>query len=97
MSTILEICNSALIKLGVEPITSLDPLVDDSKAARLCAATYEMIRDDLLASHYWNFAMKRATLVVNATGPLYDYSYAYDLPADSLRIHSLSSSYPTRS
>jgi len=86
MATQLDICNSALIKLGVEPVTSIS---GTEKAARLCKASYNMIRDELLASHYWNFAMKRAALVVATDSPVYEYSYKYDLPTDCLRIHSL--------
>jgi hypothetical protein len=89
MATQIEICNSALIKLGVEPIQSL---FDSSKAARLCKASYDMVRDDLLASHYWNFAMKRAELVLtDVEYPVFKFNCMYDLPEDCLRVHSLSS------
>lgn len=79
----VAICNSALIKLGVETITSL---AENSRAALLCNEQYEKIRNKLLYSHPWNFAIKRATLVVTATEPEYEFEYQYTLPADCLRV-----------
>jgi len=86
VSTELEICNTALILLGVEPVSSL---ADNVKAARYCTAIYSRIRDQLIASHYWNFAMKRAALVDSGTSPEFGFTYAYNLPADYLRVRSL--------
>lgn len=79
----VAICNSALIKLGVEPITSL---AENSRAAILCNNQYSKIRDKLLYSHPWNFAIKRAELVVTATEPVYEFAYEYTLPTDCLRV-----------
>jgi hypothetical protein len=59
VSVEIDICNSALIKLGAEPINSLD---DDLKEARLCRIQYPKIRDSVLRSAPWNFAVKRALL-----------------------------------
>jgi hypothetical protein len=59
MSTAVEICNSALVKLGVDPIASFS---EDSKAARLLANQYPLIRDNLLQDHYWNFSIKTVVL-----------------------------------
>lgn len=58
MSSSLEICSSALIKLGNEPITSFI----GSKRARLCAAQYPIIKRKMIRLHQWNFAIRRATL-----------------------------------
>ena len=87
MASPVEICNSALIKLGVEPITSLS---QDNKQARLCNEQYEKIRDKLLESHYWNFAEKREELAVVSGGtPLFGFALKYQLPADCLRAKHL--------
>lgn len=82
-ATEVAICNSALIKLGVETITSL---AENSRAALLCTQQYAKIRDKLLYSHPWNFAVKRAILVVTATEPVYEFAYQYTLPTDCLRV-----------
>lgn len=79
----VAICNSALIKLGVETISSLS---DNTRQALLCNQQYSKIRDKLLYSHPWNFAVKRATLVVTVTEPVYEFAYQYTLPTDCLRV-----------
>ena len=77
----IQICNSALSKLGVEQISSFS---ETSKAARLCNLQYDKIRRELLRDHVWNFAIKRATLAKIVTAPLFDYSAAFQLPSDCL-------------
>lgn len=83
MASSTEICNSALIKLGVETIASLS---ESSKQARLCNEQYAKIRDKLLESHYWNFAMKRQEVAVISVAPLFGFTLAYQLPSDVLRV-----------
>ena len=83
MATDITICNSALLKIGVERINSF---TDTSKAARLCKEQFGKIRDELLESHYWNFAMKRVTLALLPDPPLFDYDFAHQLPADCVRV-----------
>lgn len=85
----LDICNSALIRLGVDPISSL---LEESKAAVLCNAQYDRIRKKLLYSHPWNFAIKRLELTPEATQPEFGFAYEYELPSDFLRL--LSVKYP---
>jgi len=83
MSSPLDICNSALIKLGGRSITSL---TQDIKEARLCNARYPFLRDEVLENGTWKFAIKRASLAQLATAPAYGYTYAYQIPADCLSI-----------
>jgi len=59
MSVALDICNSALIKLGVTPISDLD---EDTKEARLCRIQYPIIRNATLRSAPWGFATRRKLL-----------------------------------
>lgn len=81
--TEVSICNSALIKIGQERITALD---EQSKAAILCNERYPHIRDEVLEDHPWNFALVRASLSQLTDAPLFGYDYAYQKPADCLRI-----------
>lgn len=81
----LKICNSALIKLGASKI---DSLLDSNKAAVLCNEQYSKMRDRLLMSHYWNFAIKRASLVEDATSPAFEWENRFVLPTDFLRAIS---------
>jgi len=80
----VELCNSALIKIGQERILSLD---DNSKTGLLCKQRYEPIRDEMLASHPWNFALVRSDLLGElAASPEWGFSRAFQLPADCLRV-----------
>lgn len=80
----VSICSSALIKLGNEPITSLN---DDNKPARLCSARYAPLRNAVLEAHDWGFATKTVELapLVGVTID-FDWAYAYEPPADLLKM-----------
>lgn len=78
----VNICNSALIKIGVEKIQSFS---ETSKAAVLCAEQYDKIRKQLLRQHIWDFALKRAELSKISTNPIFGYSAQFQLPNDCLR------------
>tara|TARA_R110000744_G_scaffold50958_5_gene109938 strand:- start:2338 stop:2892 length:555 start_codon:yes stop_codon:yes gene_type:complete len=82
-TTFVEIANRALTFLGEVPITALS---DDTKPARACNRLYEQTRDQLLRDHPWNFAIKRVSIAANTTAPVYEYTNAFDWPADCLRI-----------
>jgi hypothetical protein len=78
MASEVGIVNSAGIKIGVKNlITSLS---DGTPLANLGANRYEEIRDELLRSHPWNFAVKRAKLARLSETPTYEYTYAYSMP-----------------
>ena len=77
-----DICNQALAHLGERRISSLD---DDTVSARACHLAYDGCRDELLRSHRWNFAQKRAVLVQLEDPPLFGWEFQYSLPADCLR------------
>ncbi len=79
--TIVEICNSALARLGSEPIEALD---DNTKRAKLCSAHYERLKKDILNKHPWRFARKRKVLTGSAS-PAFGFDYSYSLPSDFIR------------
>jgi len=56
------ICNKALLELGEEPITLL---TDTNKRAEKCNLIYASVRDSLLSSHPWKFALKRVQRELN--------------------------------
>lgn len=82
----LSICNSALLKIGATAISSLS---DNNKKAILCNEHYDKIRKQLLRSHPWNFAKKRASLTEDGTEPLFEWSKQFLLPSDYLRAIKL--------
>ena len=86
--------NQALAMLGADSISNID--TDTTDNAVKCRAVYESVRDELLRSHEWNFAITRAELAVLATEPEYEYEYEYTLPTAPycLRVLELENGYP---
>jgi hypothetical protein len=83
MASVVDIANSALNLLGASTISAL---TDDSKNARLCNQRYEPVRNRVFRSHAWNCLTKRVQLAQDTTAPVVEYSYAYTLPSDCLRV-----------
>jgi len=83
MASVVDMCNSALNLLGASTISAL---TDDSKNARLCNQRYENVRNRVFRSHAWNCLHKRVQLAKNTTAPVVEYSNAYALPSDCLRV-----------
>lgn len=83
MASEVSICNNALVKLGSQTIISL---TEDSKKGRLCNQLYPEMRDVILRSHIWKFAIKRKELAQAVGSPVYGWSYSYPLPSDYLRV-----------
>ena len=83
MASVVDICNSALNLLGASTISAL---TDDSKNARLCNQRYEPVRNRVFRGHAWNCLHKRVQLAQNSTARVVEYSNAYALPADCLRV-----------
>jgi len=83
MASVVDICNSALNLLGASTISAL---TDDSKNARLCNQRYSPVRNRVFRGHAWNCLHKRVQLAANSTAPVVEYTYAYALPSDCLRV-----------
>jgi hypothetical protein len=81
-----SICNLALAKLGISPIMAL---TDQSKQAQFCSRFYAQTRDEVLQSHRWNFAMRRAALNLLSAAPQSEWNSAFQLPVDCLRVVQL--------
>jgi hypothetical protein len=69
--------------LGAQTISAID---EDDDRAILAANLYESTRDAVLRSHPWNCAVKRVVLAPDTTAPAFDYTAAFTLPADCLRV-----------
>lgn len=83
MTSVTDICNLALTRIGHSQITSLD---ENSKGADLCSLHYPICRDAVLRAHPWNFAIRRATLAQSATAPNHEFTYYHVLPSDCLKV-----------
>ena len=82
-SSSVEICNSALVKVGADRITAL---TDDTKAAILCNERYDKLRKVELRSHPWNFAIDRVSLAEDPVAPAYEFDKKFLIPSNVLRI-----------
>jgi hypothetical protein len=82
----IEICNAALSMLGASPITSLS---DTDKRSVTCNLWYSRTRDNLLRSHPWGFALKRAALELDLFAPSFGYTSKFVLPVDYLRVYKM--------
>jgi hypothetical protein len=80
--TKIGIANSALIKIGAERISSIS---ETNKRAQFCNEQIEKLKREVLRAHPWNFATLRAELA-QTDAPEWGYDYAYELPADCLRV-----------
>jgi len=79
----VSIVNSALIKLGEDPVTSLD---ETNKPARTMKEQYDKKRQELLRQYRWNFSVLRRVLAPSSTAPEFGYSYKFFVPNNVLRI-----------
>ncbi len=87
MASVVSVANLALTILGADRITSLD---DGSENARRITNVYYSALEDVLRIHPWNFAIARSQLGRLASTPLFEYDYEYQLPADYLRVITVS-------
>lgn len=86
--TSISLCSKALLKIGASTITSFE---EGTAEAEVAANLYPYIRDGLLSSYPWSFAVVQVRLARLETAPLADYNYSYLLPGDFLRIVSAGS------
>lgn len=83
---VTEVVNLAMDYLRLPVI---DSITGNSQKEQLLATHYAIERQSELRAHVWKFAKKRANAAINVTAPLFDYTDAYDLPADCLRLLSV--------
>ena len=75
--------SNALQMLGAGSISSFD---DPGAGAAAAKALYEPILTDLLTKTYWRFAMKKQSLNRLSQTPENEFTYAYQIPTDCLKI-----------
>ncbi|WP_244215107.1 hypothetical protein [Pseudomonas sichuanensis] len=85
MVTGVSICSNALLMLGSQPINDFADQ-NNLDRARLCANLYPYQRDSVLRAHPWNCCITRVQLAPIADAPAFEWAYAFELPADCLRV-----------
>jgi len=82
-ATEVRIANLALLRVGVTAL--IDSLNEASTEARAVKAAYVPARDEVLASHKWTFATRRAQLAAVAGVKVKGWAGVFALPADFLQ------------
>lgn len=81
--SLTRIVNRAAVHLGTaRRVSSIDDGTPIASAAR---DVIDFVRDELLAEHPWNFAIKRAELAASATEAPIGWTFAYEAPSDMIR------------
>lgn len=90
MATALQICNSALIKLGAKTITALTGGL--TKEFDMVTAQYPRLRNALLRSHPWAFAKVVSDTLTQVAADVMTETWAYKitLPTDIGRVLAIS-------
>lgn len=83
MASDVDIANLALLYLETAPIVSF---ADSTETARSINNSYALLRDKLQRVFRWNFTRVYAQLPASTAQPLFEYEFAYQLPADYLRL-----------
>ncbi len=86
MASAVAICNLALGWLGENIIISID---DPTRAAQLCKANFELLRDAVLEEGEWTFALTQAgplAPVIPDPGTTFGPGNLFTLPEDCLRV-----------
>jgi len=87
MASKIDIANMALSLVGATPITAF---TDSSPQARLSSLFYDTAKAATLRAGKWNFAQARVTLASTGVAPAFGYGYEYVLPADCVKVNSVS-------
>lgn len=89
MTSITDICNLALARLGDEAnVLSIDP-PDQSPQANYCAKFYPLSLQQVLDDNNWGFATKTVTLATSSVNDSSLWPYAYEAPSDMINIIAL--------
>lgn len=82
MTTAIEICTNALVRLGASPIQSFD---EGSDIATACELIYNQKKKYALNVYPWRFSMKFAQLSRLTAAPDAQWTYQFALPADRIQ------------
>jgi len=88
-TTITDVCNMTLARIGAKRIADYTDATDTKVETIYCRLFYEKTRDALMRSHLWRFAKARVALVDTGTTPDFEWDYMFLLPADFLRLVSV--------
>ena len=82
----IDVCSRALILIGAKPITSFE---DSTNEALVASNMYEDVAQSALVNTRWRFATDQLVLNRLTDAPTGRYEAAYQMPNNSLMIHTL--------
>lgn len=85
-TTLTQIANSALVKLGQASIMSID---DATPNARTIKSRIDFVLRIVLRLHPWNCAIDRVLSAPIVETPAFEFSYFHQLPTNCVRILSI--------
>jgi len=86
-SSDVAICNLALDLIKEAPISIIS--IPVSKTEVLCSRWYDLIRQSVLSSYNWGFALKSAEIPRGGTPSVSDYTDYYVFPNDYLKLRAI--------
>lgn len=82
MPSLVDLCNVALGRVGIDPIVDLSSTV----WGRRCNTIWPTVRDEMLRLDDWSFAITRANLPASTEKPANVFNWRYPLPNDLVRL-----------
>lgn len=76
-----ELCRQAILRVG-----TAEQFGPSSQAMLLAKSLYPQVRDALLLTGSWTWAMKSTTVAESLPRPEYKWAYRYATPSDCLRV-----------
>jgi hypothetical protein len=76
-----ELCRQAILRVG-----TAEQFGPSSQAMLLSKSLYPQVRDSLLLTGSWTWAMKSLTVAESLPRPEYKWAYRYAIPSDCLRV-----------
>lgn len=76
-----ELCRQAILRVG-----TAEQFGPSSQAMLLAKSLYPQVRDSLILTGSWTWAMKSTTVPETLPRPEYKWAYRYAIPSDCLRV-----------
>lgn len=86
MQTNLDVANSALYDINVDPITGFD---DPSKESRVVKAKFQSVLDEVMSVNPWNCNREIVLMNYAESEELFGWKYCYTIPNNCLYVRAI--------
>lgn len=86
MQTNLDVANSALYDINVDPITGFD---DPSKEARVVKAKFQGVLDEVMSANPWNCNREIVLMNYAESEEMFGWKYCYTIPNNCLYVRAI--------